>query len=437
LNRTKATLIRIALVCAGESLLLGGLWKGIVDQTRGVNQAVTGISDLKDPSPYRAALLGHLGKMHLGLRGYLRSPDASLEKQVAQSRLDFEASLPEFERENPKLFPPTAGEEIRRTFGVFQEAIERTLEANARRMEQRSALDRNFAQMIEQIDRNLRPIIRKNQPDGEERSEAVLNIENQLRAWQQNLAQAWANPSDAGQNLALENDSRGGTYLERYARMELLPRERKVQRQISALWVANSEFARTSFALENVVRQTETSMDADREAVISTLHRFLPAMPPAQLERRKQAYLRSMRLHMAGAGGLALLSLGSLLAAALWIYRLTGARPPVTEAAYHAPPHEPTLQMDLQGTITAWNPSASSLYGYSADEILGKSIGRLFESESEINRLYRLIQTAEQATFQTTHKTKAGAPILVRVDFRPLLDSAGRTMAIGLVCSRR
>jgi hypothetical protein len=37
------------------------------------------------------------------------------DPKVAESRKDFEALLPEFAKENPKLFPQTANEEIQRT----------------------------------------------------------------------------------------------------------------------------------------------------------------------------------------------------------------------------------------------------------------------------------------------------------------------------------
>jgi exonuclease VII large subunit len=102
-----------------------------------VNRTVNEVSDLRDPSPFRAALMGHLGKIHVGLEGYLRSPDPSMEKQVAESRDDFEKLLPEFVGQNPKLFPQAASEEIKHVFAQFKEAISRTLETNTQRMQRR------------------------------------------------------------------------------------------------------------------------------------------------------------------------------------------------------------------------------------------------------------------------------------------------------------
>ena len=144
-------------------------------ETQDVNRIVNEVSELRDPSPFRAALLGHLGKIQVSLNSYLRTLDPSLDKQVSESRDEFETLLPEFVRQNPKLFPQTAAEEIKRTFGLYKEAITRTLDMNQRRMEQRAVLDKNFARILFLIEHNLRPLIRKDQADGEERRDAVLN----------------------------------------------------------------------------------------------------------------------------------------------------------------------------------------------------------------------------------------------------------------------
>src|SRR5258706_1453653 len=300
--------IRLIALGVGEALLLGLLIFNIRHEVRAVNAAVNQVSDLRDPSPFRAALMGHLGKIHLGLKGYLRSPDPSLEKQVDDSRKDFEALLPDFVKQNPKLFPQAAAEEIRRTFGLFQEALDRTLESNTHRMVSRDLLEQNFTRILYLIDNNLRPLIRKSQADGDERSEAVLNIENMARAWHDNLIQTWAEPTDAAKALTYENDNRGQTHLELYGGFELLSRERKVQKELRKLWLANSDLARESFVKQSLVIQAEKIMDGEREQVVSTLNRFLPAMPPAEFEAKKEGILRTMRFHMAAAFGIGLLS---------------------------------------------------------------------------------------------------------------------------------
>jgi PAS domain S-box-containing protein len=433
-------LLRLGLA-VGEGLILWAIWMGVGAQTQAVNQAVLDISELKDPSPFRAALLGHLGKIHLGLRSYLRDPDPALERQAADGRRDFIASLPEFARQNPRLFPKEAREEIQRTFDQFKDLADRALKLNADRLAGRRTLEKNFSDILSLIDKNVRPLIRKEQPDGEERSESILNIENQLRAWQANLTQAWTPSSASGSalSIALENDNRGATYLELYGRMQLLPRERKMQRSIQALWQANSDLARKSFIMENIVGQAEKAMDAEREQIVSTLNHYLPAMPPSQLESRKDTYLRRIRLHLAAASLLGILALVTLSLAVIGGYRLTRARPTVADGMYRAPKaawQEPTLEMDMKGVITAWSGGAEALYGYTAAETLGQSIGLLFESESEISRLDHELHAAKRTTFGTTHKTKSGVPVNIQMEFRPVPDHLGHPKAISLVCTR-
>jgi PAS domain S-box-containing protein len=434
---------RILMFCTIEGLILFGVWWGIQKEIASVNQAVNEVSDLRDPSPFRAALLGQLGKIHVALEGYLRSPDASLEKQIDESRKDFEMLLPEFTRQNPKLFPAAANDEIKRGFEILKGTIDHTLDANIHRMAGRAALAGNFERILLLIEHNIRPMIRKEQADGLERGEAIVNIENQMRAWQQNLAQAWTQPSEAASALPYENENRGETYLELYSAMDLLPRERKVLHEIRTLWQTNDDLARESFVKESLVTQAEKAMDAQRLQIIGVLNRYLPALPPSELDAKKQAIITTMRLHMAGVGGIALVGLVSLTIVVLGIYRTLHAPIPVADGVYRAPenrtsrPTDASLQMNLKGLITEWSPGAEAMYGYTAVEMLGESIAKIFESESEIARLGQELQKAKGAAFDTSHKTKGGAAILVRIEFHSVADPAGRAVAISLNCSRR
>jgi len=445
MNRKVSRVWRITTFCVAEALILAGAWWGIHHETAAVNQAVNEASELRDPSPFRAALMGHLGKIHLGLEGYLRSPDPSLEKQIAESRKDFDMLLPEFSQQNPKLFPQAANDEIKRTFGPFKDVIDHTLEINGRRMEGRAALDLNFDRILYLIEHDLRPLIRKDQADGTERGEAVLNIENQMRAWHENLVQAWSQPSEAASARVYENENRGETYLELYSNMELLPRERKVLHEVRTLWQANNDLSRESFVKENLVTQAEKGVDAERLQIVAVLNKFLPALPPAEMENRKRALMNAMRLHLTAAAGIGILGLLSVVITGLAIYRFFHAPAPVEDGIFRVRTGEssahtvkdPTLQMDLKGTIAAWSHEAEALYGYSLAEMIGQSIGKLFESESEIARLGKELQKANRLTFETTHKTKSGTPLPVRIEFHTVTDASGRAAAISLVCTRR
>jgi hypothetical protein len=353
--------VKLALLILAEAILLLFLWKGVNQQMAGMNQAVNDISDLVDPSPFRAALMGYLGKIHLGLQGYLRTSDKAVLEQVALSRKDFTLSLPEFQKQNPKLFPKSAVEEIQRSYGIFNQAVDHTLEGNVRRMKVRGQIDQNFARILMLIERNIKPLIRADQAEGEERKEAALNVENQARAWQQNIAKAWAQLTSAAIEFTYENDNRGTSYIDRYARMELLARERKVLKEVRGLWQANSDLARESFALEKVVNESEAFMDAQRGQVVQALNRYLPVMPPAELAMRKKGFVLGIRIHGAAAFMFGLVALASLAGIAIGIYRVQKGVPlwtprakPKSDTPTESKPKtkEPTLQMDLKGRIT-------------------------------------------------------------------------------------
>src|SRR3989338_1277219 len=182
---------KIALLGGLEILLLTGLWWMTLRRMDRMNQAVNDLSELSDPSPFRAALMGHLGKIHLGLEAYFKSSDPALLDQASQSRRELETSLPEFKKQSPRLFTPDAMEEIGKSFVAFKEAVDHALDANARRFEHRGKIEKNFAQILSHIYRDIRPLIRDAQPDGQERKEAILQVENQARAWQQNILKVW------------------------------------------------------------------------------------------------------------------------------------------------------------------------------------------------------------------------------------------------------
>jgi two-component system cell cycle sensor histidine kinase/response regulator CckA len=82
----------------------------------------------------------------------------------------------------------------------------------------------------------------------------------------------------------------------------------------------------------------------------------------------------------------------------------------------------------LDGTITAWNPGAENLFGYSASEALGKSIQMIVpweraNEESEI--LARLGNGEHVRHFETVRVQKDGTRIHVSVTTSPIRDSAG------------
>jgi len=86
------------------------------------------------------------------------------------------------------------------------------------------------------------------------------------------------------------------------------------------------------------------------------------------------------------------------------------------------------LSKTLGGLITSWNRSAERIFGYSADEVVGRHISILIPPErlAEEERILENLR-AGRATdqFETVRLHKDGREILVSVSVSPVRDSAG------------
>ena len=430
---------KAALLLGAGALALWVIVNAIHSQTARMEQAVNSISDLRDPSPFRVALTGHLDKIHLSALAYLRSPDAALPAQIKQSEKEFEGSLREFEKQNPRLFPAKAAEEIRDVFALLEDSVSDTMKLAADRTGRRSTWEQNFNAMLFLIDHRLRPLIRKS-TEGQDRLQALLKIENQLLTWEQSLAPSWPQATDAQQAVAFENENKGETLISLYEEQEgLLAGERKPMRSLKSLWAANNDLTRQDFALGTVQGQALDRMNATHKRVQETLIEALPLMQPGELETKKKSILQDMRLHMIFAGALALTGIVLMAGTGVAAWRLWKGLPVKEQRRapkQEASPEAPIMKMDLEGKIVSWSAAAGKMYEYDAYEITGQSISRLFASEIEMSRLYKEMKSTPHLQFETQHRAKSGVVFPVRMDFRPITDG-GKVIAIGLICHRR
>jgi diguanylate cyclase (GGDEF)-like protein/PAS domain S-box-containing protein len=86
------------------------------------------------------------------------------------------------------------------------------------------------------------------------------------------------------------------------------------------------------------------------------------------------------------------------------------------------------LAKDLEGRILSWNPAAEALYGWTAAEIVGRSVEVLVPERGrvEIAGVLAAIRRGEHVPpFNTTRVTKDGREIPVRVQVSPIYDEAG------------
>ena len=90
----------------------------------------------------------------------------------------------------------------------------------------------------------------------------------------------------------------------------------------------------------------------------------------------------------------------------------------------------------LDGTILSWNHGAEKLYGYSAQEAVGKSILMLVSPEQpdELLHILKKLERGEQITqCETVRVRKDGTQIDVNLTISPLVDEKGRVVGASTI----
>jgi PAS domain S-box-containing protein len=89
---------------------------------------------------------------------------------------------------------------------------------------------------------------------------------------------------------------------------------------------------------------------------------------------------------------------------------------------------EPVLGKTLDGTIRSWNAGAEQLYGYSADEIVGKKIDILVPAErvAEIEEILERLRRGEAIKqLETIRRRKDGTDVDVSLSITPIRNTSG------------
>jgi PAS domain S-box-containing protein len=91
---------------------------------------------------------------------------------------------------------------------------------------------------------------------------------------------------------------------------------------------------------------------------------------------------------------------------------------------------------NLEGIITHWNKGAEHMYGYTAQEMIGRSITTLCPPDrpDEIPEILRKIRNGESVDyFESVRLTKDGRRVNVSVSISPIYDSEGKVLGASAI----
>ncbi|AKB47919.1 sensory transduction histidine kinase [Methanosarcina sp. Kolksee] len=90
----------------------------------------------------------------------------------------------------------------------------------------------------------------------------------------------------------------------------------------------------------------------------------------------------------------------------------------------------------LDGIIASWNKAAEQIYGYSAEEILGKNVS-IFEPDNLKGEIRKFVEMVKRGEIVQHHKTlrlkKDGRLINVSITYSPVFDASGKLKAVSAI----
>jgi len=92
----------------------------------------------------------------------------------------------------------------------------------------------------------------------------------------------------------------------------------------------------------------------------------------------------------------------------------------------------PVISFDLEGKVTAWNPAAEQVFGWSAEEVLGKLPDIVPEEKKQERSELRDKTASGEVTlgFETKRVNRAGACFPVSISTAPVFDEQGKVSGL-------
>jgi PAS domain S-box-containing protein len=87
------------------------------------------------------------------------------------------------------------------------------------------------------------------------------------------------------------------------------------------------------------------------------------------------------------------------------------------------------ISKDLNGIVQSWNPAAERMFGYTAEEMIGRSIRTIIppDRQDEEDRVLARIRAGEViGHYETIRMRKDGSPVMVSLTVSPIRESTGQ-----------
>ncbi len=94
------------------------------------------------------------------------------------------------------------------------------------------------------------------------------------------------------------------------------------------------------------------------------------------------------------------------------------------------------ISKDLNGVVTSWNPCAERMFGYQAEEMIGKSIRTIIPAElfSDEDRIMSAVSRGERTEhFETVRLAKGGDRIEVSLTLSPVFNESGTIVGVASI----
>ena len=98
--------------------------------------------------------------------------------------------------------------------------------------------------------------------------------------------------------------------------------------------------------------------------------------------------------------------------------------------------HDAIIGKDLNGHVTSWNSGAERLYGYSADEVVGKSIAMLVPPghDDDLTEVLKRVRSGERIDdHETVRMRKDGTQVDVSLTRSPIRDREGTVVGVSTI----